>query len=306
MSHGKWAFIINPAAGNGKASGFSDIINKMAARFGVKHQLIKTKKKKHASDIASDLSAKGTDYIIAVGGDGTVSEVAAGVIGTGSTLGVVPAGSGNDFIPMLGYPESFSETEWKSLFRARTIEMDVGECNGNYFINGMGFGIDAQIAADTQATAKERGGTGSYFRHIIKNLFLYREKPIRLLTKGKEQLTSCFIKTIGIGRRFGGGYRITDGAIANDGLFDICTVDRLNLLQRLRLFPKVSKGKHIGDRKVDYFRTSSIEIETEETVPYHLDGEVYFDRKFSVKILKRKLKVIFEPMGKHFFDIPSS
>lgn len=299
----KWGFIINPIAGKGFALTFSSAVKKATKRYAIDAEFVSTTKRKHATEIASELASNGFSHIIAVGGDGTANEVASGIIDHDVSFGVLPSGSGNDFVPLLGFPEQFGDREWEIFFKAHTIRMDVGVCNGRFFLNGMGFGFDAQVAAENYRASETEGGTGSYLWYIIKNIFLYREKPIRIFSNGTERFSSCFIKTIGIGRRFGGGYQITARAIANDGLFDVCTVDKLSVFQRLTLFPKVSEGKHIDNEKVTYYRTQSITIEADEIVPYHLDGEVYFDRQFTVNILPEKLKVIYNPHGNHYFTI---
>ncbi len=302
MPENKWAFIINPVAGRGFASKYADHVKQMVKWFKITAKFAQSKKRRHATEIASEFASKGFTHIIAVGGDGTVNEVASGVIGRDVIFGAVPAGSGNDFVPSLGFHEHFTNEDWRTFFNADSIMIDVGDCNGHYFVNGMGFGFDAQVAADIFKASETGGGTGSYFMHIIKNLLRYKEKPIRVLSNGKEKLTSCFIKTIGIGRRFGGGYLLTAKAIANDGLFDIITVDKLPLLQRLKLFPKVKKGAHLNDNNIEYYRTNRIEIEANETVPYHLDGEVFFDKHFLVKLHREKLRVIYNPQGNHYFE----
>jgi diacylglycerol kinase (ATP) len=302
MQENRWIFIINPVAGRGFASKYTSHVKQMTHQFQINATFTHTKKKKHATALAAEFAEKGFTHIIAVGGDGTVNETASGIIGRDVIFGVVPAGSGNDFVPSLGFHEHFTNDDWRAFFNARTIKIDIGDCNDSYFLNGMGFGFDAQVAADIYKDSEKKGGTGSYFRHIIRNLLRYREKPIRVFRNGKETTTSCFIKTIGIGRRFGGGYLLTAKAIANDGLFDIVTVDKLPLLKRLKLFPKVKKGTHTDDSNIEYYRTDSIEIEAHETVPYHLDGEVFFDKHFSVKLLREKLSVIYNPAGGHYFD----
>ena len=297
----KWGFIINPVAGKGLALRYISKIRNRIKKFKMNAEFFHTVRKKHAQEIAAELASSGYTHIIAVGGDGTVNEVASGIIDRDVIFGVIPAGSGNDFVPLLGFPEHFGEKDWGILFTAKTIKMDVGICNGNYFLNGMGFGFDAQVAAENYKRSEEKGGTGSYVWHIIRNIFRYKEKPIRTYSNGSERVSSCFIKTIGIGRRFGGGYHLTAQAIANDGLFDVCTVDTLSVFQRLKLFPKVSEGRHINNEKVHYYQTDRIEIDTDEIVPYHLDGEVFFDKHFSVSLVPEKLKVIFNPHGNHYF-----
>jgi len=303
MKHkGKWGFIVNPAAGRGAAAGYMTVVREAIARLGLRAVIAVTEGRRHAEALASRLVSDGCDPIIAVGGDGTVNEVANGIIGRDVTLGVVPAGSGNDFIHALGFPARFSRTDWALLCRADAIEMDVGLCNDRYFVNGMGFGFDAQVAASREREGARRG----YLLHILKHLLRYRPRLVRVVVNGQVHRRRCFLKTIGIGRRFGGGYYLTAQAVANDGVFDVCTVDDLSLLQRARLLPRVPRGTHVSDPVVEYFRTDRLEIEADEELPYHLDGEIFRGASFCVRILPRKLRVIYNPAGEHYFRIDKS
>ncbi len=113
--------------------------------------------------------------------------------------------------------------------------------------------------------------------------------------------TDCFINTISIGRRFAGGFFLTPKAIANDGMLDVCSIKRLNLFQRFRIFLKVPKGEHINDKKVIYYQTAGLEIEFPEKVPFHVDGELNFSKDFKVSILPKALNILYNPDGNHFF-----
>ena len=240
------------------------------------------------------------------GGDGTINESARGVMDRQDiTLGVVSAGSGNDFATVLGFTEHFSDADWHTLFQQHRVQMDVGKCNDNYFLNGMGLGFDAQVASENfDENGEIIAHTGAlYFWHIVKNLLFYSEKEFRSEYSGQKRQAMTFMKTISIGRRFAGGYFLTPHAIANDGLFDVCLVEPVNLLQRFLLFSQVPKGGHLAHRKVSYFRTDRLLIEFDEHVPHHLDGELFFSDRFDVTILPNHLRMLYNPNGDHFFAI---
>ena len=113
--------------------------------------------------------------------------------------------------------------------------------------------------------------------------------------------TDCFINTIANGRRFAGGFFLTPEALADDGLLDICMIKRLSLPERFNILLKVPKGSHINDRRVNYYKTTAINIEFQSEVPFHVDGELNFASNFSIKVLPLALKMIFNPDGKHYF-----
>ena len=302
----KWCFIVNPTAGGGFGKAILPELEKQLASRSLDAEIVLTKKHDHAIELSRQSLKKGCSHIIAVGGDGTMNEVASPLMGQDLAItGLIPAGTGNDFNQILGFPDRFEARHWDIFFGQRTINMDVGEVNGLYFLNGMGLGFDAQVAAENYVEPGQvaRGqGKGKYLWHIIKTLLFYKEGRVSILSGEKEQVSDCFINTISVGRRFAGSFLLTPKAIANDGLLDVCMIRKLNLLQRFKILSMVPKGTHIRDAKVDYYQTDKLSIDFGKKVPFHVDGELYFDTKFEVKILPSALKIIFNSEGDHFFN----
>lgn len=302
----KWVFIVNPVAGNGFAPTLVGKIEEMIRKLELQADVVFTEKKGHASQLAKQYADNGYTYIIGVGGDGTINEIATPLICRNDIMvGLIPGGTGNDFIQITGFPARFKENDWEMFFRHYVMPMDVGQCNGKVFLNGMGLGFDAQVAAENYTAPGEvkRGGKNKYIWHILKTLLFFKEKKMTVLSDGKRSVTDCFINTVSIGRRFAGGFFLTPEAIANDGLLDVCSIKRLSLLQRLRILMMVPKGTHIRDSKVNYYKTEKLLLEFEDKVPFHVDGELYFSERFEISILPCALKMIFNPGGNHYFKI---
>jgi diacylglycerol kinase (ATP) len=302
----KWVFIINPVAGSGFALSLEDKIRELAKARGIMAEIVFSEKRGHASLISKQYAENGFKYIIGVGGDGTFNEVATPLVNRKNIVtGLIPAGTGNDFIQILGFPDRFGEDHWTHFFTAEQISMDAGSCNGMVFLNGMGLGFDAQVAAEnyTEPGEVKKGGKNKYIWQILKTLFLYREKKMITISGGEKIETDCFINTVSVGRRFAGGFFLTPKAIANDGLLDVCAIKQLSLPQRLRILTMVPKGTHISDKKVNYYQTASLTIEFTEKVPYHLDGELYYGDKFDISVLPAALNVIYNPSGSHYFTV---
>lgn len=300
----KWVFIVNPIAGNGFAKTMVPVIEEKIREYGIDGEILLTERSGHAAELSKSCYEKGFRYIIAVGGDGTMNEVARPLINKADVvIGVLPAGTGNDFVQITGFPDRFSESDWKVFFNKNITAMDAGSVNGMVFLNGMGLGFDAQVAAEnyTEPGTVKRGGKHKYLWHIIKTILFFREKRMKVTSGTSTTETDCFINTIAIGRRFAGGFYLTPKAIANDGLLDVCSIKKLNLLQRFRIFLKVPKGDHITDKKVIYYQTTGLEIIFTETVPYHVDGELNFSQNFNVSIIPEALKIFFNPDGNNFF-----
>lgn len=305
MEKEKWVFIVNPIAGNGYARSIIPVIETMIKKYAIDGEITLSEHPGHASELSELYYNKGFRHIIAVGGDGTLNEVARPQVNRKDViLGIIPAGTGNDFIQICGFPGRFSEKEWEVFFRKNVMAMDAGIVNGLVFLNGMGLGFDAQVAAENYSApgVTKRGSVRKYIWHIVKTLLFYREKKMIVISGDDRHETDCFINTISIGRRFAGGFLLTPKAIANDGLLDVCSIKRLNLFQRFNILFKVPKGEHLSDKKVNYYQTSGLDIEFPNEVPFHVDGELNFSKIFNVRLVPAALNIIYDPDGNHFFS----
>ncbi len=303
----KWVFIVNPIAGNNFGITQVPVLKEKIEQYKIDGEIVMTERHGHASEITEEYHKKGFDYFIAVGGDGTTHEVGRVLVGKKNfVFGVVPSGTGNDFNQILGFPNRFEEKHWEIFFQQHIIHMDYGKCNGMPFMNGIGLGFDAEVAAKNYVEPGGKtvmGGKGKYIKVILSTLFFFKEYNVTITNDGKTEDSLCFINTISIGRRYAGGFYLTPLAIANDGLLDVCMIKKLGLLKRLDILLKVSKGKHTTDKKVKYYRTKKLTVDFHQKVPFHADGEVFYDTKFDVEVFPGQLPIIYNPEGNHYFDI---
>ncbi|MBE0649487.1 MAG: diacylglycerol kinase family lipid kinase [Bacteroidales bacterium] len=299
-----WAFIVNPVAGSGHALITEQEIKKQVKERNLTAEFVRSEKKGHATELASELAQKGYTYVVAVGGDGTLNEVARSLVGHPTcTLGVIPSGTGNDFANMLGLSPDFSQESWDVFFETHVQNLDVGSCNGNYFFNGMGLGFDAQVASENYLPNGElKNVRGNYLWHILKNLLFFKAQKMQITLNGEPKEKLSFLNAVGIGRRYAGGYYLTPKAIADDGLLDVCMVDPVNVLQRLSILLKVPKGTHLSHSKVHYYQTQKLRIELDHKAAYHLDGELFFSNRFEIEIHPGKIRVIYNPVQDHYFS----
>ena len=301
-----WVFIVNPIAGNGYGAACAAMVREMMTQHGARGEVVLTQAKGHATELAASFAGKGFPIIVGVGGDGTLSEVAHALAGrAGVTFGAVAAGTGNDFIHILGFPDRFEEPQWQALFAAETAAMDVGRCNGRHFINGMGLGVDAQIAFENynmeKGGAVRKGSKSKYMWHIIKNILFYRERPMRSIMDGRTEERECFLNTIANGRRLAGGLQLAPKAFANDGLLDIVTTGPLPVWKRFGLFSQLQKQAHCDNPAVRYIQTARISYDFDAEVPAHLDGELIFAQRFEVDVMPGALRAIYDPRGPNYF-----
>jgi diacylglycerol kinase (ATP) len=302
----RWVFIVNPTAGNNYAITVVPKIEEEIKKHQIDADIVLTERKGHATELAEKFISSGTKFIVAVGGDGTMNEIAKAMVNNPDVIfGIIPAGTGNDFIQILGFPNRFEEKHWDIFFRKNITKLDVGICNGIPFFNGMGLGFDAEVASQNyvdEGTVK-KGGKDKYIWHIVKTLLFFKERKMKVITSTSQYETNCFINTISIGRRFAGSFFLTPKAIANDGLLDVCMIEKLSLIQRFKILLMVPKGTHIFDKKVNYYQSSKINLEFYKRVPFHVDGELYYSSKFEVNIIPNAIKAIYNPEGEHFLEI---
>jgi YegS/Rv2252/BmrU family lipid kinase len=301
----EWVFIVNPTAGNHFAKTLVPKIKSEIISRNINATIVLTEHKGHATELALEHIRLGAKYIVAVGGDGTLNEIAKALVNNSDVvLGIIPAGTGNDFVQILGFPNRFEEKHWDIFFNRNIERIDVGKCNGIPFFNGMGLGFDAEVAARNYIGegSVKKGGGDKYLWHIVSTLLFFREKQMKAISDNDAHETNCFINTVSIGRRFAGGFFLTPKAIANDGLLDVCMIEKLSLYHRFRILPMVPKGTHINDKRVNYFSTQNINLEFSKRVPFHVDGELYFDSSFKIGIIPKAISAIYNPDGDHFFQ----
>ncbi len=293
-----YTFIVNPTAGNGTAARLLDPLRSSLDARGIDYELVTTSRPGHATAAARLSKAH---VVVAVGGDGTLNEVANGLSGPGTAMGIIPAGSGNDFIKSVGIPPKFLPA-LEILFNgtARSVDLGTVSCGedpGNsplrYFVNGVGIGFDAAVAARTRAI-RFLGGNALYIMAVFQTLGKYVPPRFTVSMNGATSQSRNLLIAIGNGPCAGGGFYLTPDAQVDDGLLDICMVDEKSILQILSLMPKVMKGKHRNVPGVSFHREKGITVSAAEPFYVHADGEIVGVNvhRVDVGILPGRLSVI--------------
>jgi diacylglycerol kinase (ATP) len=290
--------ILNPAANRGKMDKYRTLVLDRAKREQAKY--IETTKQGEAKELAMIAAKEGCPVII-VGGDGSVHEAVNGILSSGSRvpLGIVGAGSGNDFAwNTLKLPRD-PEHSIEKAFNGQLIEVDAGVVNGSYFANSFSIGLDADIAVSAERMKKIpfMSGARLYYAATVKQLLLgYRNCPwlsFQLLD-GDGSITQIQSKRFVLiavtnGPTYGAGFRINPMANHADGLFDVCTIDYAPLLRALKLLPVVKKGEHLDLPEVTCYLAKSISIESHHCVNVQMDGETSNSKSYSVENLPAAL-----------------
>ncbi|HEX5339952.1 MAG TPA: diacylglycerol kinase family protein [Gammaproteobacteria bacterium] len=302
--------IVNPAAGRGGARRLEAAIREQLVSLGIEVEVIR-------SDAPGDVArcvgaALGTrpERILIAGGDGTVHEAVNGWMraGGGAPLGVIPVGTGNDFMKMLNRHADDWRAACELIARGHVRRIDVARCTGTrgesgagsgqttefFFANSIGIGFDAQVAM----AANQMQWLHSkivYGVALLKTLLLNHRTPhVRVTHDDARFETGITLMAIHNGRVEGGSFVLAPHAEIDDGLLDVVLAAGMSRLAVLRLVPRVLAGTHLGHRAVTAFRTTRVLIESKTCLPVHADGEIrYTDATcLEIEILPGRLLVI--------------
>lgn len=268
----KTLFLINPVAGRGSALKVWKRIEHLAALERGAEAVIPESAEATRKAVADAVRA-GAERVIVVGGDGTLLLAVGELARTDTALGVIPAGTGNDFVRDYGLPKRPEEALAVAL-GPQLQRIDLGQTeSGRYFLNAAGMGFDAQVAAKAITYPKGLGGHLPYLLGIFHTLVRY--KPIRAVITVDDQRYEGDTTLIAVanGRYFGGGVQIAPTARRDDGMMDVYVAEGMGALRILGLLPRVYTGAHASSPKVHMLRGRQVQIEVGTPVPTHLDGE---------------------------------
>ncbi|MFC2091277.1 diacylglycerol/lipid kinase family protein [Elusimicrobiota bacterium] len=285
----KIMLIANPASNKGRTKDIVPVLKRCLERKKIAYRLFMTDYPQHAISITNDCCSD-FSHVIAIGGDGTFNEVLNGLAGKNIPMGFVCAGSGNDFGKTIVKDMNIEE-QLELALNGTLKKIDVGMCNGRYFINGIGIGFDGKVVQEILKRGKRGKGHWIYMSVVLKQILTYKEQTIELRTSDISINKPVFMVTIGNGTTFGGGFRLTPDALLDDGLFDICLILPLGIFERYIKLLKVLKGTHINDKVVRTFRAAGIMIQSGENVIAHMDGEFFGTGPFDIKILPSFLPI---------------
>ncbi|MFQ5570205.1 MAG: diacylglycerol/lipid kinase family protein [Rhodothermales bacterium] len=300
--------ILNPAADSGSAGKKRRALEAALRAAGVTDELWLTQGPGHAVELARRAAAE-ADVVLAVGGDGTIHEVSQGLIESehDAHLGVIPLGTGNDFVKMIGMPLQ-PEQAVRLLAAAQPKAIDYGLVrwveegrNGRQsFINAVGIGFDAMAASHAIALKFLPGITG-YLAAVLRTLRHWDGPQVRIL--GVESINGSasllyegplLLVTAGNGVSSGGMFYLTPHASITDGLLDVCIVEHAGPWRILRVIPQAIKGRHEMAQEVHTHRVHTLTIAANTGLPIHADGEILAQkaREIDIEVISGGLSVL--------------
>jgi diacylglycerol kinase (ATP) len=289
---------INPTASFGRGSETGSAVVRALREAG--HDVTQLTEPSFAElrDVAAHALAAGTDALIVVGGDGMVSLGANLVAGTGTPLGIVPSGTGNDVSRGLGIPVGDPGSAIVHLLAALQLPprvIDAGRvtrADGSvaWFAGVLSAGFDAIVNERANRMRRPRGPS-RYTIAMVLELLRFRPISYRLVTDGESRGVRGMLVAIANGTSIGGGMKITPEASFDDGLLDVCVVGPLSKLRFIRLFPSVFTGAHVTNAAVSMQRGRRVRIEADAVVAY-ADGERIGPLPLDIELVPRALRVL--------------
>ena len=254
-------------------------------------------------ELAARAVRAGARHVVAVGGDGTVHEVANGLLhATGPVgaqhgaplLGVVPIGTGNDFAKLVGVYRHAPVHAVQRLVTARPVAFDVGRVFDEYFVNSAGVGFGAEVVRVRNAMPGLSGFL-SYLVPVFRAFARFRPPRLEVRASGFGETGYMMMVEICNGTTAGGSYRFAPAALPGDGRLDVCVVRRVSLARFLLAVPRVMRGTHGTMREVALFQTRSLTLRSlEGPLVLHLDGELREPdaRQCTVRVEPGRLNVL--------------
>lgn len=243
-----------------------------------------------AEELARRAASDGADVVAAVGGDGTLNEVVNGLDGYDTPLGVIPAGTANDFARQAGIPPDADHAMDVILLR-KPVRIDTASLNGRRFLNVSTGGIGAEATAETPSQLKAALGQLAYAIAGLRKLAALA--PNRGVFRGGGYVLECEFLMFAVGSAMatGGGTLVTPHASTTDGLLDLCVVEQMSRRRFAGTVLKVKRGEHVGEEGVHYVRLPEVIIEGERPISVNVDGELSGSRRLHYRARPRDLNV---------------
>jgi diacylglycerol kinase (ATP) len=273
--------ILNPAARHGAGRRLRSVIERELESRRLEFDIVATEGPGHAVELARSAAEAGIARVVAAGGDGTVHEVVNGLMaaaGTPPALGLIPIGTGNDFVKMM--PGTTTRTQaFGTLATGSESPVDVGVARWNggseHFINAMGTGIDVEVVRQMRRSGW-MPGMAIYLAALMRALVRYRPMAITIVVDGVESTGRIMIMAVCNGPSIGGAFRVCPDARPDDGVLDACVVRELPLHRIVRVIPRVLRGTHRGQPGISMHRGARVvvAIDGDRPLPFQLDGEL--------------------------------
>jgi YegS/Rv2252/BmrU family lipid kinase len=282
--------VYNPTAAKGKARNKLKIIEEKLQKLNIIYKINESLREKHAIELTKQLIADGATDIIAMGGDGTINEVLNGFSNFENVnLGIIPSGSGNDFVTSIGIPLD-PDKALDIIINEKPKYTDFMQLEGVRGINVVGTGIDVDVLKRVKRGKLFRGKL-QYLVALISSLFKFKDYNLDITYNDKTEKRKGLLACVCNGRMFGGGIKICPIAVPDDGYLDYMVAFNVRKKKIMGAFKSLMKGTILKEPITHTEKTTEIEVTSPEKMTINVDGELYENLPFKVKLVHEKLKI---------------
>ncbi len=291
-------YFVNPISGTKSKEELIKTIKDKTAQQGIRYQVAYTNAEADYGYLKEKIAAESITDVVICGGDGTVSQVGAALIGQDINVGIIPLGSGNGLALAAKIPKNVHNA-LGVIFKGKAAHIDGFFINKKFSCMLCGLGFDAQVAHDFARQSKR--GLTTYVKQTIRNFFSAKTYPFTISTIDKTFSCKAYFISIDISNQFGNNVTIAPRASLSDGLLDIVVVKKMNKFMLLcKLLWQIQKGKTIPESSPDfekssilYFNASALTIHNSGMAPLHIDGDPAATAiQFSIEILPAALRLL--------------
>ncbi len=288
--------IINPASAGGRTLALAPEITERFTSSGREHHIHISAKAGDPPIVARQMLDAGCETIVAVGGDGTINEIVSEIMSHGghAALGIIPSGSGADFVRTLQLPKDIGRA-LSIILERRTRQVDVGRIafasgEQQYFVNVAGLGFDA-VVAEFAIESRMPGSTLPYLASALRAMRVYANMDMRIESEHGVWSGRAASVLFCNAKFFGGGMKIAPMAEIDDGLLDVCILGDLTHIEMIRALPGLFKGKHVSNPKFHHFTATSIKVETQYPARVQADGELFRYTPVTIDVIPGALQI---------------
>jgi diacylglycerol kinase (ATP) len=286
----KALFIINPVSGGKKKDGVPQLIEEYLDAAIFDASVVFTDGASHARQLTSEAVNNNYDLVVAVGGDGTVNEVASALVGTNTTFGIIPCGSGNGLSRFLNIPMDIKKAI-KNLNTARFEIIDSARANGEPFFNMAGMGFDAHIS-EVFSHDKKRGFI-TYVKSSFREISNYKSQNYHIEIDGKVYEREAFMLSFANSSQYGNNAHISPHASVQDGLIDVCIIKAFPIWRLIEMGIRMLTKTVDKTGYVEIIRGKNIKVTRDNPGPMHLDGEPHIaGTSVEINVVPNSLKII--------------
>jgi diacylglycerol kinase (ATP) len=265
------ALVTNPTAGRGRGARVRDAALPLLRAAGWQVRQVEGGDAAEAEALTREAITDGVDAVVVCGGDGLVHLCAQLLAGTDVPLGVLPAGTGNDFARTIGVPRGGADAAVRHLLAGRPQRMDVARSGDRVYATVLAAGFDAVVNERANKMTWPHGQM-RYHLATVAELRVFEPLPYVLTLDGDERHLEAMLVAVGNGPSFGGGLRITEGALIDDGMLDVVIIKPLGKMELVRTYPTLFKGTHIHHPQYEHHRVRQVTVAAPGIVAY-ADGE---------------------------------